>query len=277
MSIFSGKCDFADHLFMQKNRTKDGSDKPEDLKAARVLYSDEQECFDIFKKKTGGVIYKLTPVTVTKNNDQLVAKYNQFFKIKTEQNDKGKIVVFYEYFGQRMTLNALNRKGVVIERPVRFNTLLDLIPYYPYVVVSITASDGLERCVIAESSFVDESDNHLFTVGIDFSDCINYRAFLQEHYIEVVHRYFNPEGRECRETVTFDSETYIAKVANPIDYNFELEWVWGDNPKLHWAAPQIVDAAAGLIKIHPHDYNAHGNTLTVYYVKAKEKPELYLN
>ena len=56
MSRFSGKCDLFDHMCMEKHRTKDGSDKKEDLEKASVLYSDPVECFEIFKKKTGGVL-----------------------------------------------------------------------------------------------------------------------------------------------------------------------------------------------------------------------------
>ena len=49
MSQFSGKCDLFDTLMLQKYRTKTGSDDKKDLKESHILYSDELECFTIFK------------------------------------------------------------------------------------------------------------------------------------------------------------------------------------------------------------------------------------
>jgi len=284
MSIYSGKCDFADHLFMQKQRTKNGSDKLEDLQQARVLYSDEQECFEVFKKKTGGVIYQLTNVELTKYNAELIAKYNPFFETSTEmvstpiKNGKQRIKVLqtYKYFGKEATLKELNKKGLFIYKPIKFNTLLDLIPYYPYIPISVTSSNGKEECVLSSKSQLEELEDLHLSCNTDNTICEMYRTALQKHYAEVVLRYFNPEDRERTETVTFDKDTLTAKVQHPIDENFELKWSWSDEPKCHWAKPRVVDAENGIIAIHETDYKVFGATMSVYYVEANKERKLYL-
>ena len=81
MSWASGKCDLFNHLSFCKMRTIDGSDKKEDLDKARVLYSDEMECFKIFKQRTGGVLHQHKRIEVTEHNQDFVAKKCGNFEI----------------------------------------------------------------------------------------------------------------------------------------------------------------------------------------------------
>jgi hypothetical protein len=48
MSKFSGKCDLYDHVMMEKTYP--------DPNNKNILVSDELECFEIFKKRTGGIL-----------------------------------------------------------------------------------------------------------------------------------------------------------------------------------------------------------------------------
>ena len=122
MSIYSGKCDLADHLSMMKHRTKDGSDKKEDLEKASVLYSDEMECFKIFKERTDGKIYQHKTITVTPwNYDEVERLTNGVFKAiphtevvadkRLKSGQREKTTYTYEYWGHEYkTLKELNKQ-----------------------------------------------------------------------------------------------------------------------------------------------------------------------
>ena len=231
MSIYSGKCDLADHIFMLKHRTKDGSDKKEDLEKARVFYSDELECFNIFKEQTGGVIYMWRAIEATKYNLDLIASMNPFFKYfkqdtLTEKGNK-KTIYTYEYFGtEYKTLAQLNKRGVIVQTPIYFNTLLDIIPYYPYIITSLCSSNGKTKCVISDRSYVEtEYEAHL-QGGYDSIEMANhYRKELQDHYRDVVLRYFDPADRVITEELTFSSTTpHRAILTHTPDKNFDIEW-----------------------------------------------------
>ena len=152
MSIWSGKCDLADHISMMKHRTKDGSDKKEDLDKARVLYSDDMECFEIFKKRTGGVIYQQVKLELTKFNIDKEIEINEHLEKFVNENGK----TIYKYYGQEFkTLKSLNKYGYYIKKEIHFQTLLDIIPYYPYIVTICCSNEGKETVVISSESFVE--------------------------------------------------------------------------------------------------------------------------
>lgn len=291
MSTFSGKCDLYDHIMMEKHRTADGSDDPQKLKEAQVLYSDELECFEIFKQKTGGVIHQHKLITVTEQNQMMVAeKCDQFEVIEyfDEVPDKRKkggyrtIVTYtYRYWGRDYdTLKELNKHGVYITIDIHFNTILDLIPYYPYIIAMSYGSKDSEYVVISKKSFVLQERDEMYDYGYDSKMWEGYNKKLQDHYREIVLRYFNPEGREHIEELTFD-ENRQAKVSKPIDENFTVEWYWDSEPKTHWSSPKVVDYEKGLIEMSTSDYGTDeykgylGHTMKVKYVEAKEH-EIYL-
>ena len=57
MSKFSGKCDLYDHIMMEKTYP--------DSKNPNILISNELECFEIFKKRTGGKLYQHLKIELT--------------------------------------------------------------------------------------------------------------------------------------------------------------------------------------------------------------------
>ena len=120
MSRWSGKCDLYDTIMMLHHRTKDGSDKKEDLDKASVLYSDELECFNEFKEKTGGVIHQHQKIKVTLLNQELVEKKCKSFKIikhtkevedkRFKETKRTDTYYTYEYWGKEYKdLKELNK------------------------------------------------------------------------------------------------------------------------------------------------------------------------
>lgn len=296
MSIYSGKCDLADHLFMMKFRTKDGSDKKEDLEKASVFYSDEMECFKIFKERTDGKIYQYKTITVTPwNYDEVERLTNGVFKAiphtkvvedkRLKSGQREQTTYTYEYYGHEYkTLKELNKQEVFFTDTIEFNTLLDLIPYYPYIVCMSNCFNGKETVVISENSYVDYEREEGLKHGYHSDFWKFYKKHLQDHYREVVLRYFNPEGREHIESVVFNkveyedgSHLYLGKVSHPIDENFDVRWNFEGDVQTHWTSPKVSNAKDGIIVMSDQDYDTFlGDVMSVYYVEEIEYP-LYLN
>ena len=296
MSRFSGKCDLADHISFMKHRTKDGSDKKEDLEKAHVLYSDEMECFKIFKERTGGILHqhkilKITPWNLeeaeklTKGEFKAIKHTKVVDDKRTKSGKREETYYTYQYWGKEYkSLSEINKKRVYITIDIKFDTLLDLIPYYPYIVSMSCSNNGKETVYISQDSFVDEERDEHLENGWYSDYWQHYKKDLQDHYREVVLRYFNPEGRENVEEITFepvienDITKYIGYVSKPVDENFSVEWHWSDGiTKSHWTSPKVLDYKAGKIEMSQSDYEHFlGNTMNVYYVEAKEY-ERYLS
>lgn len=263
MSIFSGKCDVFDHIMMEKMYDK-----------GHCRVSDELECFEIFKAKTNGTIYQHKLVQVTKENIDFVTNKCILNSFKAEKVD-GKTVYFY-WGKQYNTLKQLNKKGVYIEVPIYFNTLLDIIPYYPYI---ITFSAG-NHVVISNESYVDSLQEDMLKWGHE--SAIDYKSELQEHYLEVCERYFlrDLEKRTHIEKIKTDSEgNFITD--KPIDYMHDMEFIWDDGLKhCHWSSPKLIEGNRYIIS--PQDINSflkeylRNNTVKIKYVEVLEK-KLYLD
>lgn len=289
MSTLTGKCDLYDHISMMKHRTKDGSDKKEDLEKARVLYSDIMECFNIFKERTGGVIYQNKKITVSERNQNFIAKKVSFFKIiehkeikedKRLKSGKKEIVTYtYEYWDKEYTLKQLNKRGVWIKVPIYFNSLLELLPYFGYLVSSSCSSNGKETIFISDTNFAEMTRDEYLDYGFESASNIHkhYLEKLAELYKRVVLDYYNPIGRERIETVFFD-ENLRGKVSRPIDENFRVSWLLSEEKSYwsYWASPKVIDAENGIIEISKEDYDEFiGKSCDVYYVESEDKIHLY--
>lgn len=284
MSILTGKCDLYDHISMQKHRTKDGSDKKEDLEQARVYYSDIMECFNVFKARTDGVIYQHKKVKVSEYNQDMVAELCPFFEIiehkeikedKRKKSDKKETITYtYNYWGKEYTLKELNKKGVWISVPIKFNTLLELLPYFGYIVSSMCSYDGKETVYISSTNYAEEHQNEALEYGGEYAlDIVSqYNQQLASLYQDVVNKYFCPFGRDRYDTVNFD-ENGIGYVSSPIDPNFKIAWMI---QKPHWTSPKILDADKGMIQMSKEDLTTYlGNICDVFYVE-KGEDVLYL-
>lgn len=276
---FSGKADLYDTIMMQHPRCKNGSDKKEDLDKSRGYYSDELECFNEFKEKTGGVIYQHQEIKVTEQNQDLVAKLNNSFEVielPLEENQR-KHRYIYKYFGKEYkSLKELNKKGIFITKEIHFNTILDLIPYYPYIVTMSNSLNEKMTVFISQESFVDSEERKMLNVGYESTMPSYYRKQLQKHYIDIVQRYYTPKQENIMfELIKFD-EKRVGKTQYPIDDRFEVKWCVKDKSIPYWTDPKVIDYKEGLIEISEQDYSGSiGKECYVKYCKY-EKPRLYL-
>lgn len=293
MSVFSGKCDLYDHIGgLGGWYNKEGKPVEFGDKNTFVYFSDEYRDFVAFKKATGGVLHQHKKVEVTKFNLQFIKEHCDEFDIiehieqisdkRTRSGYKELKNYTYKYWGKEYTsLKELNKKGVYITIDIHFNTILDLIPYYPYIVsanFSTTNEDGTrsEYVVISKEPFPISERDDLMRGGY-YSAWEHYAKKLQNHYREIVLRYFNPEGREHIEELIFD-ENRQAKVSKPIDENFEVKWYWDDETKPHWTSPIVIDYDKGEIEMSEGDYGTEkykgflDHTMKVKYVEKKDFP-----
>lgn len=175
MSKYSGQYDLADAISMEK--TYPSPQNP------NILISDEMECFEIFKKRTGGVIYQSIPVELTKKNIN--------FFLKTDKNLDKNTENEYTYYSRTFkTLKELNKFGYYIKKPIKFDTLLDIIPYYPYTIALSYCKPEGEYVVISRESRITASENESYYYGYEYSSASYYREQLQKHYIEIVKKYY---------------------------------------------------------------------------------------
>lgn len=284
MSRFSGKCDLCDHI-MGTAGWYDKNGKPVKIGDPGVgaLYSDEYRDFLEFKKRTGGVLHQHKVLTVTPWNHEEAVKlcpelevieHKKIVSDKRQKSGQREDVYYtYKYWGKEYTLKELNKHKVYITIDIHFDTLLDLIPYYPYIVYMSACNDGKETVFISDQSFVDEeADDHL-EHGYYSDFWQYYKKQLQEHYQEIVLRYYNPTGREIKENITFMKETvedgtekYIGRTLYPMDENFELKWTTN---KPRWASPKRIDEHR--VEMSKEDFEVClGATQEVYYVQKKD-------
>jgi hypothetical protein len=296
MSQFSGKCDLFDTLMMQKHRTKTGSDDKKDLEEARVLYSDELECFTIFKNKTGGILHQHQFVKIDEyNQDEVAKRSNGNFQVLSQKITyttktgllKEKTIYTYKYYNKEYnSLKELNKHGVYIVRDIHFDTLLDLIPYYPYIVTCMYSDSNSLVVFISNESYVISSRNSMWQAG-NFSNFWEvYAKNLQNHYLEVCQRYFLPEYENRIQTVDikditpYDTENYIMTVEEPIDYMHESYFVFDGDSQSYWSSPKYLDEHHFLISAQNIEFYLKeaikNNTVHIKYVKAMSFP-LYLD
>lgn len=262
MSIFSGKCDLCDHI-AGMGGWYDRSGKPVKMgEGVGVYYSDEMQDFLEFKRRTGGVIYQHVKIKVTEWNQDLIAKKCSNFKIvehtkvvpdrRTKIGQKEIKYYTYMYYGKEYnSLKELNKKHVYISKEIHFTTLLDIIPYYPYIIgIAVSNKDKL-TIVIGNKSYVDEQEEEALQHGWEHSLVDYYRKELQDHYRSVVLNYFNPTGRQCVELVKFDSETLTGELSHKVDTNFPIQWDDGER-KTYYYSPKLVKD--NIITINQQDF-----------------------
>lgn len=262
MSVFSGKCDLFDHIGgcagwydREGNPVKFGE-------GHGAYYGDEYRDFLEFKRRTGGVIYQHQKVKVTEWNQEEVAKKipGQFEIIKHEhlisdkrckEGHKTKVTYTYKYWGKEyLTLKDLNKHGVWVTIDIYFDTILDLIPYYPYIVSACCSNNGKETVFISKESFVISERDELYERG-HFSDSWQwYTKKLQEHYFEICRDILCYKLEERTKTVTITSDRllcpvepedgdYVIPVDDEIDCNHKLEFIWDDGTiHTHWTSPK---------------------------------------
>ena len=193
MSSFSGKCDLYDTMSMcALHPSKDNHN---------VLVSDDLEAFEVFKKETDGVIYQPVKIELNDYNAEMECKRNKSFLSREEHIEEvpdkrcksGKKIhkyYTYRYFGREMTLEQINKQGYWTKKEIHFDDILDLVPYFPYIIgVMAVDNENHKRYVeISDHSYVDEKENDLLQSGIKSETAKYYRQRLKEKYKELVRR-----------------------------------------------------------------------------------------
>lgn len=160
--------------------------------------SDELECFNLFKERTGGVIYQLLRFPLTEYNIENECKENEHLnrikhvKVVKDKRCKcgtrNKITYSYTYYGIKFdSLKKINY--VRYKKKIPFDNLLDLIPYYPYLISMSSSNDGKEFIVISNESYVEQEENEFISHGYTSKMPVYYRKELQNHYKEVINKY----------------------------------------------------------------------------------------
>lgn len=196
MSRFSGKCDLYDHVMMEKTYP--------DPNNKNILISDELECFEIFKKRTGGILYQSQKVKLDEwNIDYWINYYNNPERLSKEahtiikedkrcrEGKKETTTYTYTYFGKTYSsLKELNSNGFYGTIEIKFNTLLDLLPYYPYIITMMACDQEHETIYISNSSYVDMYVKDVVNYSEpNFRMIEIFREELKKHYIKVISKY----------------------------------------------------------------------------------------
>lgn len=276
MSVFSGKCDLADHIFgMGGYYDKDGNSVKFGQEGVGCFYSDELRDFEAFKKQTNGVIYQHRNIPqVTRDNQEFVKEHCPHFDFimhvnyipdkRIKSGYKKQISYTYEYWGKEYTQKELKKKGgVYITVEIHFETLLDIIKYYPYIVC-FSCGDAV---VISNESYVDEHYQSALECGYNtrkqyedkrladhYKDvCKNYILYKLEERTKIIPLDLNKmecplldpvPGEECDPEEERFYEMYLP---DHVDYNHPIEYIWDDGKlHTHWTSPKLINNESGI-------------------------------
>lgn len=254
MSRLSGRCDLFDMISGTGGWfDKDGNPVKMGQEGVNAYYSDPMKDFEAFKKETNGVIYQHIKVKVDLWNQDYVKEHCQGFdftkrsEIKEDKRFKdGKKKsdhYTYTYYGKEYkNLKELNKHGVYITKSIYFDTILELIPYFPYIVKVMTHSNGNTYVVISDRSYADtcfrehqwEGTEELFH---------HYRKELAEFTRSIILENFGDyKERTVDQEFKIDKsqDKYIVHLEKPVDYNFEIEIVREKGERL-WSSPKLLD------------------------------------
>lgn len=292
MSRFSGKCDLADYI-MGKGGWYDKECTPITFgqKGINVYYSDEMKDFEAFKKETNGILYQHHKIEVDEYNFKFVKDHCSKFDYYEEKNlakDKrtksGKKEIQYykfKYWDQEyFSFKKLNKQGVYITTEIHFDTILDLIKYYPYIVTA--ACDN--KVFISNRSHVDKNYEENLQFGREgFKEF--YDQALAKHYFEVCRNYLCYKLEERTKIIAINyltkkleanSDYYLCVGPDKIDYNHPIEYVWEDD--VHhsfWSSPKYYNET--IIELSVQDVenflkeDIENGKVKIKYVKMPEE------
>lgn len=181
MSKFSGRADLYDYVY-----------------STVQTWDDYFQAFDDFKKKTKGKIYQYRKILVTEDNrDYIKSKvnlsYSNYTKNITDNNGVKKEILETSYLYQDIiypNIKALNKHGVYIPFELPFDTVFDLIPYYPYTISSATSNENSAYIVVADKSSPEDILDERLMSGSVWNGSLDfyhrYNHALTEHFKDVV-------------------------------------------------------------------------------------------
>ena len=274
MSQFSGKADLADFISM--------------------MGDDDLSAFYAFKKATGGVIYQHRNIKeVNVYNQDFVKEHCERFDIVKHENKtadvkgngfKTTVSYTYIYWGKEYTAKELKKRGgVYLEMPIKFEGILDLIKYYPYIV-SVSCWDGEKKkshIVISNQSYVDEQYEEMLQFGhLSMKDY--YDRELAEYYHKMAKRIDRRLEERTNEELLDSSKLtkvgdhYEYPLNHDIDCNHRIDWFWVDGrPHNHWTSPKLKEK--NIVVIDKQDVELYlkdhikSSMVGIKYVQAEEE------
>ena len=257
MSRFSSKFDLFDFMSgMGGWFDRDGNLVKDICSGPGVLYSDAMRDFEAFKKSTGGVIHQHIKVKVDEWNQDYVKSHCpgfDFIKHTEVREDKrckeGKKEYYYytyTYYGKEYSnLKELNKHGVYITKSIYFDNILELIPYFPYIVTAMSYNEGKAHVVVSDRSYTDKCFREHNWEGVEQS-FYNYRKELAKFTRDIVLEYFSDyKERTIKEElkVIKENDKYIVHTSKDIDYNFESKVDEDNKEKLicYSLTPKYID------------------------------------
>lgn len=172
MSKYTGKCDLYDHVFMIgcRGTTDDMS---------------ELEKFEIFKKRTGGVIYTHFPLELTKFNiDNEIKLVNNPDVLS--RNEDG---TYTYYLTKYKNLKQLNKHKYYAVKEIHFDDILDLFPYLTHIISMMGSDENSEHIYITYQDYntMREEESRLF--GHEYRNDFM-KKYIKEDLIRIVKEYY---------------------------------------------------------------------------------------
>lgn len=186
MSRFSGKCDIYD-LIYSSCRSNDWEMK--------------KTAFEIFKEETGGKLYQNLTVELNAwnldkeieyiNRPEYLSKEVEVIQVPDKRCKSGfktKEKVFVKYLGELIPLES--KPKICVYKVIYFEDMIDLVPYYPYIVSSygryVKNGKIVCRVTISKESYLDNKYLDNRKLGGDISYLEQYRKNLKEELINTV-------------------------------------------------------------------------------------------
>ena len=281
MSI-CGKYDLYDHICMEKTHLRD----PNNLNSP--LVSDIMECFDVFKERTGGVLYQHYKVEVNDLNKFQIEKKCPFLNIieyksikedKRYKDSKKEIINYsYKYYDKEYSsLKELNKKGVYFTKEIEFDNIFELIPYFPYIIASMSSHDDKEVIFISKESYIDKRYKEDIRYGND-GDYWNhyYRKTLADITKDIILKYFSDyKERTIKEElkVIKENDKYIVHTSKDIDYNFEAKVDEDNKDKIvcYSLTPKYIDKNTLDVSATYFDINKRDKIVVKYVYKGDKR------
>ena len=254
MSFASGKCDLFDTMSgMGGWFDKNGNPVKMGQEGVGVYYSDSMRDFEAFKKETNGVIYQHIKVKVDEWNQEYVKEhcpgfdFTKHIEIREDKRCKeGKKEYYYytyTYYGKEYkNLKELNQHGVYITKSIYFDNILELIPYFPYIVTAMGYSEGKAHVVVSDRSYADKCFREHNWEGVEQS-FYHYRKELAQFTRDIILEYFGDYKERTIDQefkVEKDNNKYIVHLEKPVDYNFDIE-LPREAAEHIWSYPKIID------------------------------------
>lgn len=284
MSFASGKCDLYDTMSgMGGWFDKNGNPVTMGQEGVGVYYSDPMKDFEVFKKGTNGVIYQHIKVKVDDWNQDYVKEHCSGFDFikhieiredkRCKEGKKEYYYYTYTYYGKEYSsLKELNKHGVYITKSIYFDSILELIPYFPYIVTAMSYNEGEGKAhvVVSDRSYTDKCFREHNWGGVEQS-FYNYRKELAKFTRDIVLEYFSDYKERIVDQefkVEKDDDKYIVHLEKPVDCNFDIELPRAEDISI-WSTPKMIDEYT-LDVTHTYFDISKRPTIRIKYVYKKE-------